>query len=108
MPEESRESYINARCTEAKKEEYIELAENFGFDNFSEFIITLLDSLSQKYLEEGWECHLIHVNGETILAAEAQEVGGVPMATAAFKIIAPERFWAHVRSATVVKTTPGT
>jgi len=100
MSEESRESYINARCTEAKKRDYIELAGKFGYENFSEFIITVLDSLEQRYLEDGWECHLIHVNGTTIVASEAQEVGGVPMATAAFKVVAPGRFWSHVRSST--------
>ncbi len=95
-------THINARCTEEQKRDYIELAHNFGYDNFSEFLIEMLESLKDKYRSEGWESNLIHVSGNQIVAAEAHEVDGVPLATAAFPVVAPARFWNHVRAENAV------
>ena len=89
--------FISARCDIDRKEAYQEMARKLGYSNFSEFLLVVLDSLEGRFLDEAWECHLLHVHEDKIVAAEAHEVGGVPMATSAFRIVAPERFWAHVK-----------
>lgn len=88
-------AHINARCDEDKKQEYLALASAFGYDNFSEFIITLLDSMVERYRDEGWESHLLHMHGDRVIPPESLE--GVSLATAAFPVVAPARFWNHVQ-----------
>jgi hypothetical protein len=91
-----KDTHINARCTEDKKAEYVELALAFGYDNFSEFLIAVLDSMNDRYRSEGWESHLVHVSGDRIVAADAHKLDGFPLATAAFPVVAPGRFWNHL------------
>ena len=88
-------SHINARWAPEKKEEYIELARHMGYSNFSEFLIALLDSLNDKYRGDGWESHLVYVSGDRIVAV--READQIPMATAAFPVVAPSRFWRHIK-----------
>lgn len=103
--EERRASYVSARCTSEKKASYHALAERLGYPDFSKFMIAMLDSLERDFGQnEEYECHLLHVRDDTILAAEAHEVDGVPFATAAFRVVAPRRFWDHVRQATAVSS----
>ena len=92
----SRVTHINARCDEAKKERYIELSRRLGYSNFSEFLIAVLDSMSDKYCSEGWESHLVHLVRDRVVSAD--RVAGAPIATAAFPIVAPEVFWKHIEA----------
>ena len=87
-------SHINARCSSEKKKEYIRLARHMGFSNFSEFLIALLDSLNDKYGTDGWESHLVYISGDRIVAV--RESDQIPLATAAFPLVAPSRFWRHL------------
>lgn len=98
MPKQS--SHINARCTQKKKGEYIELARHMGYNNFSEFLIAMLDSLNDRLRGEGWESHLVYVSEDRIVAV--RETEQVPLATAAFPVVAPSRFWRHIEEHCIV------
>lgn len=90
----SQSTHINARCKPEKKEEYIALARAFGYSNFSEFLIAVLDSMNERYGNEGWESHLVYVSGDQIVAVDTSE--GFSLATAAFPLVAPKTFWNHL------------
>jgi hypothetical protein len=94
-----RSTHINARCTEEQKQAYIDLAASLGYGDgqFSEFLIDILEALRDSYNEDAWTSGLVHLSENRVVAAEAHEVDGVPMATAAFHVVAPATFWRHVR-----------
>lgn len=94
----AKTTHINARCDEKRKRRYMEMAESFGYANFSEFLIAVLDAMSDRYRDEGWESHLVHVSGDRILAADAHEMNGIELAVSAFPVVAPATFWHHVRT----------
>lgn len=91
---------VSARCKREQKDAYIELAEALGFDSLSRFVIGVLDGMTERYSSDSWECRLVHVNEDRIVAAEASDVGGVPLATAAYKVVAPKAFWDHIEQVT--------
>jgi hypothetical protein len=97
-----RDDAINARCTSEQKASYTRLAEQWGYDTLSEFVLTVLDSLVEDYGEGQYESHMLHVFEDTIVSVDEGALdGGVSsMATAAFPVVAPARFWAHARAHT--------
>ena len=96
----AKDEHIHVRCDGQRKEDYGQLAENLGYDNLSAFITALLESMRDRYLDGEWKSQLLHLSDDRIVAAEAHEVDGLPMGTAAFPVVAPARFWRHVREVT--------
>lgn len=89
--------HISARCTAERKEAYLRMADQLGYGNFSEFLLQLLDSMSEQWGgEDGYECHLLHVQDEQIVGVGPSPVTDVSRASAAFSVVAPKRFWRHV------------
>ena len=96
----AKDEHIHARCDKQRKDEYIELAESMGYDTLSAFVISLLESMRDRYLDPGWRSHLLHVSEDRIVGAEAHEGTDIPMGTSAFPVVAPDHFWDHVRKFT--------
>lgn len=92
----SRTTHINARCEEDQKQRYIELSKKFGYENFSEFLIALLDSMADRYHTEDWESRLVYMVGNRVVAASSDKMAGAPIPTAAFPVVAPAHFWNHL------------
>lgn len=96
----AKDEHIHVRCDEHQKAAYAQLAANFGYDNLSAFVTAVLESMKDRYIDTEWCSHLLHVSDDRIVAAEAHEVDGLPIGTSAFPVVAPARFWRHVREVT--------
>lgn len=94
-----RDEHINARCRSDQKDAYIRVAERFGYGNLSEFLLTVMDSLVEDYGTDRYACHMLHVCDDRIVAVDTEGLDMVATPSAAYKVVAPERFWEHLRAA---------
>jgi hypothetical protein len=90
--------HISARCSQERKDAYIKMARQLGYRNFSEFLLHFLDAMTDQWGgDNGFECHLLHIQDERVVGMGPSPVTDVPRATAAFAVVAPKRFWRHVK-----------
>lgn len=89
----SKDASISARCDPADRDRYRSLARRFGYSNFSEFLIEVLEGLDNEFGDH--ESQLLHMSGERVVGSGPMPAGGGP--TSAFPVIAPARFWRHVQ-----------
>lgn len=96
MVDRAKTVHISARCTPDQKERYELAQERLGFRNLSELLLDSLDCLSDAVHEDGWECRLIHLEGDRIVAMGDVLDAGMLSPTTAFPIVAPASFWRRV------------
>jgi hypothetical protein len=95
-----KDTNLSARCDTTRKERYVRTAERLGFSDLSEFLLQSLDSVSGVVDTEGWECRLVHVAGNQVLAIGDDGVDEeVPLPVTAYPIVAPAAFWRALENA---------
>lgn len=95
---DARSDHFSARCRPDQKQRWMDLSLRLGYENFSEFLVLILDSLCDRYEVEGWESRLLHVSGDRIVGAGLRSEG-VAAVAGAFPIVAPDHFWKAVEGA---------
>ncbi len=90
----SKEANISARCDPKDRERYHRLAARYGYTNFSEFLLVLLDGVAGNFGDH--ESRLLHVSDDRIVASGPMPAGASSGPTSAFPVIAPARFWRHI------------
>ena len=93
----SEEAYIIARCSPEEHSLYHRVAKRLGV-SLSALILRLLDQVAGRLLDEGWECHVVHLDLET---GKIRGVGVEPVdqgisPSLSFPIVAPVAFFVFV------------
>ena len=89
---DSKDASISARCEPKDRDRYRALARRFGYTNFSQFLIEVLEGLDNDFGDH--ESHLLHMSEDRVIASGSIPAGGGP--TSAFPVIAPAHFWRHI------------
>lgn len=88
----TKSASVSARCDPEDRDRYHALGRRFGYENFSEFLLEMLEGLDNSFGDH--ESRLVHMSGDRIIASGPMPAGGGP--TSAFPVIAPAHFWRHL------------
>jgi hypothetical protein len=93
-PKKSKATSFTVRCREAQKTTYEEAARRLGYEDFSPFVLDVLDTVATSIEHSGWECRLVSVKDGRVLLVEGVESGIDPVGS--YRLVAPESFWKSI------------
>lgn len=91
---------LSVRIEDEKKERLEKCAKRLGYKNTSEFVLDVLDALMTPNAGEGYECRMIHIDGNRIVnTGPVREASPTP----SFPVTASEEFWRAIEQGNRVK-----
>jgi hypothetical protein len=88
---------ISFRCSVETKERLVAASERLGYENLSEYILDVLDGVSRPVVQEGWDCRLLHMQGDRVVGV-GEEGPSLPLPVAAYPVVGPVEFWKSLQS----------